>query len=280
MKKKSDNCFTFSFKNMKDRKMSYYATYHPNKRLEIDSFEPDSKCPDTDCRREVDEKKTWEIFFDNATFEGILKAIKPPEANWLSLEPDDLSKSNLQEFLEQIRDEPYYLTNPQVFVSFADLINEMKWNPMAAKKIRTAFMKYFIPRDIKYRKSKPIPPIKLPLELLKKLAKHLSDKCKGEVARYTTRQELESPRSKEYQRIIFWASDNEPRICRVKPGGIDAMISSMKEREKNIPLEKLLTGYALSMVELKRLIFSYASYAEMKLKRHLAISTSTIRRRT
>lgn len=280
MKKKKDINFSFSFKDLKERNISYYATFSAANRLEI------ALCTKTTCtktfsesvRENIDNNKTWQIFYDNATFDSILKDIKPPEPNLES--PDNyLPPSDNREFLEQIRDEPYCLGNPIALVHFAEMINEMKWNTQTAKQLRKDFIKYFIPEDIKDRNRKRVPPTSLPFKLLKELAHHISNKCKKILKNLSAATKTDFT-SHEYDELIRWASDNEPRICRVKPQSRQNMINSMKAQGKNkIPIEVLLKGYALNMKQLKELIFKPSGYAEKRLLDHLRISPSTLYRR-
>lgn len=274
---KEDINFVFSFKNLNSKILNYYASYSSSGELKIKECRPNEHRPDDCMLRKLNKKEAWQSFYANATFDSILKAIKPHDTNLES--PDNyLSPSDNQEFLEQMRDEPYYLSNPQALVHFAEMINEMKWNPATSKILRKAFLKYFIPKDIQFKNKKPIPPIKLHLELLKKIARHLSDKCKQKLKDLDAETEKDF-KSDTYRKLILWASDNEPRICRVKPQGIQNMINSMKEQGKNkIPLEVLLRGYALNMKQLKELIFKPLEYASNRISAHLKISRPTIYR--
>lgn len=247
--------FTFSDKQQEDT--SYDATYClDNRRLEVHIWEliiEEKK--EKSVRKLLAKHKGWQVFYDNASFEDILKEMryKGNLTDYLE-EINNIKKAEEQDLLEQVGNAPCLLDDADIRHRFIDIVKAARWG--TAKKRKSAIKlleSHFLPKHPKGRTPFPKPLELMPARtIMQLLAKHLSKRCKTALVEegYEIKDAMADDGWKDtYDILKKWAKNNEDRIC-------------------SIPAEDLRT-----------LISNPAVYADDRIEAHVNASIKTLKRR-
>ncbi len=255
---KNNKTFTFSFKDKSDQKLRYLAEYsHPENSLSIrvseirdlETKDPETEDSETIKGELLSGREAWAKFDDNATFNEILKSVRlEDKLSWEEqgeVVKDPYAVDEI-EFLTLIRDMPVLLITESVCIRLIDILEKANAEtPGERNEAKENLRHYLVPIHPGGKKNIPhIPPL---YNLMKRLANHLSRKCKNTI--WTDEKDIREHWEAYYEELIEWGLTNEKRI---------------------IPLDT---------EELKKLLFSPSKYALEKLISYLKVSEKSIIRK-
>jgi hypothetical protein len=185
------------------------AIYYGGKNLYVDTFNvAENKFI------KLYNNEAWDFFYNHASFESIITCMQG-YTKTISLKREFSENMSDKEFLEMIRDDSYRLFNNVILNRFVNLLRYARYstNKEEREKLKCLLKDYFIPKH-KGGKRSLLPNIiryDLAVELLKRLAKHLSEKCKAVLRKnnYTEKNDLSLKDEDAYDRLKKWAIENK-----------------------------------------------------------------------
>lgn len=274
MKKGNGQSYNFTFSSKEKNLKLYEAFYYERNDLIIEQADfsfsaellknPQDETLDSrfsDKLLPVRGKKAWDIFYKHCHI--IVPAIyihfqPKPEATQTEIKEaigsgfskftarsNGLTQPNYGKTLNLIREKPYILHNEKVRNIFIDIIEEAKDDHVDkknTKRCRFLLKENLIPQNPHNKKNIPSPAIvNIGIELTKRLAKHLSDKCKTilEMEGIMAGRNLEYDNNM-YKTLIEWATkNNEPRIYELSKDSLKDLILSPSKFVENLISKEL-----------------------------------------
>lgn len=224
-----EKTFFFIFRDKQQEEIMYDATYFLDKKiLKVNICEPISE--KESVRKLIDEQTGWQVFYDNATFDDILKEMRHKRhvTDFLPHEIENIIKKAEEEegaFLEQIRDVPCLLDDADIRDKFIGIMVAARWGT-ERDRARKLLKTHFLPKGQKI----PIPnlpELKPAMEVMKLLAKHLSKRCKDAMGEegYEIKDTIAHNWWKDaYGILIKWAKTNEDRVCSISADDLKTLI--------------------------------------------------------
>ncbi len=247
-----ENSFIFSFRDKWEDNKNYVASYSRTTGLKITPFKRvisiDHKTIDK-RKLPIYKNKAWEIFYQNATFKDILKAIKNDSTSWSEMESflNDSHKLSEIQFLSFIGDNPITLKNDSISDRLINILERAKWGSKNERNDAKKNLKLHLITKHKGGK-KQRANLNCPLTLLKNLARNLSKICKKILRAegyLTSKEDID----------YYWAD-------------------AYKKLHPNLIKNKHISW--LSKDDLKFLVFHYSEYAKKQLMSHLNIRERTL----
>lgn len=221
--------------------------------------------------KDLTDEDAWDFFYDNASFESIIASMQGTAKIIHGVQQFTKDMKD-KAFLEMIRDDPHSLFNNAVLNRFVNLLQYARYttNRDERKKVKFLLRDYLIslhdggkkillPNQIRYD---------LAVELLERLAKHLSEKIKIALRRevYGEKDDFRLENEEAYNYLKDWAATNkEYRICTTQKTWVDGSYRQCSEGK-------------VSKDDLKILITSPKTFVEKLLMTDFHTSLKTISR--
>ena len=234
--------FKFRFKDLQNESITYYATYTKDGDLEISVRKlidlEDHPGDKSESRKitTLNGEEAWQAFYNNCTFEDILKSIDYQEASFgeidINFQLEGIGKlegieeeekkykegemRKVTKYLRQISNFPSILGVSECTSVFINILEAARWGGTEDRKLlKNALKDNLTPQHPGGEKTKLCNP-GLAKKLLKALAESLFQKLKDELKRQRRWESktdwIESWDSETYELVRKWSAKNEKRL--------------------------------------------------------------------
>lgn len=250
------------------------ACYYGREKLRVSAFNKEHyKLKKEAVAKYLTEKDAWNFFYDNASFESIIASMQGTTKIIHGVQQFTKDMSD-KAFLEMIRDDPHSLFNNAVLNRFVNFLQYARYSTNQKKRkdfklllqdhlvaLHKGGKRILLPEQIRYD---------LAVELLKRLAKHLSEKLKTalQISGYNEKDDFSLENEEAYDYLKGWVATNKEynRVCTTQKTWLEH--GSYRECSEG----------KVSKADLKILITSPTTFVENLLKTDFHTSKRTIER--